>query len=141
MLRKHINDDSIYPVNVVSSDSIIGPCTCPQPGCQQGNVMYQEYGGSSGDYMTSQICKCCDGRGYLLDGHRPYSAYCGSNGARDISTGYPSPIPMSRQVYDSIQSKQYSSNQSKKPSSKSSKLGFWGWLVIIVIVFYILSRK
>ena len=109
MLRKHINADA-FSVDVKSRTPESGPCSCPQPGCQssdgsgayrKGCVVYEEYGGHSGDYVTSNPCKCCDGKGYLANGERAYERYCVSYGVRDLKTGYPDPHPMSRQVYDS----------------------------------------
>ena len=109
MLRKHINADAAS-VDVKSRSADVGPKSCPQPGCQssdgsnayrKGFVVYEEYGGNSGPYVTSNPCKCCDSKGYLSDGERAYERYCTTFGTRDISTGYPDPHPMSREVYDS----------------------------------------
>ena len=109
MLRKHINDDTLHSVDVKDRDDVIGPCNCPQSGCQssdggfpyeKGNVVLEEYGGFSGDYVTCYSCKCCDSKGFLFSGERPYRSYCFMNEVRDISTIYPSPFPMPRAVYD-----------------------------------------
>jgi len=114
MLRKHINDDEPTPVKVVSIQPTIGPCPCPQPGCQQsdgeyprqrGYVVYEEYGGSSGDYLTSAPCRCCDGKGSLRNGEKAYMSYCSSANYADILTPYPDPVPMSKQVYDEIKTR------------------------------------
>lgn len=107
MLRKHINDDTVWPVPV-KDDNLIGPCPCPQQGCQatdgegpyrRGNVIIEEYGGNSGDYVTSRPCKCCDSNGRIGEGRRPYQNYCFSEHVRDVRTGYPSPYPMSLALY------------------------------------------
>lgn len=109
MLRKHINADAVS-VDVKSRSAEVGPGSCPQPGCQssdgsdayrKGCVVYEEYGGNSGNYVTSNPCKCCDGKGYLSGGERAYESYCASNGVRDLKTGYPDPHPMAREVYES----------------------------------------
>lgn len=109
MLRKHINSDSV-PVDVKSRAAEVGPTSCPQDGCQsstgsgpyqKGCVVYEEYGGGSGDYVTSKPCKCCDGKGYLAAEERAYETYCVAHGVRDLKTGYPDPHPMSREVYES----------------------------------------
>lgn len=133
MLRKHINADA-FPVDVKSRPPESGPSSCPQPGCQssdgsgpyrKGCVVYEEYGGGSGDYVTSNPCKCCDGKGYLANGELAYETYCVVHGVRDLKTGYPDPHPMSRQVYESprvleaIKSKG-SRSQSAQDSTKSS---------------------
>ena len=99
-MKKHIKDDSIFAVNVTERAGFVGPLNCPQPGWQDGHVHYLIYGGHSGDYMTETPCKCCDGKGQLLDGEPAYRTYCCSNGVRDLSTGYPNPIPMSSSVYN-----------------------------------------
>lgn len=62
--------------------------------------MYEEYGGNSGDYVTSLPCKCCDGKGRLYGDECPYQGYCFANSVRDLRTGYPEPYPMSRSHYD-----------------------------------------
>ena len=109
MLRKHINHEGSFSVDVKSTPAQVGPGPCPQTGCQsaggtgpysKGNVVYEEYGGNSGDYVTSLPCKCCDGKGYLVSGERAYYSYCRAYKARNLSTGYPDPIGMSKQVYD-----------------------------------------
>lgn len=109
MLRKHINADAV-PVDVKSRSPEVGPGSCPQTGCQsssgsgpyqKGCVVYEEYGGGSGDYVTSNPCKCCDGKGYLASEERAYETYCVAHGVRDLKTGYPDPHPMSREVYES----------------------------------------
>jgi hypothetical protein len=108
MLRKHINDDTVWAVPVKETD-VIGPCACPQEGCQAtegegpykiGNVILEEYGGHSGTYVTSRPCKCCDSNGFIAEGRRPYQNYCFSVNTRDVKTGYPSPYPMSRTLYN-----------------------------------------
>jgi hypothetical protein len=110
MLRKHINHEGVFPVDVKSRPPEIGPMPCPQPGCQssdgggaysKGFVVYEEYGGFSGDYVTSNPCKCCDGKGQLFEGERAYEQYCVALGVRDLGAGYPDPHPMSREVYES----------------------------------------
>jgi hypothetical protein len=108
MLRKHINDDTGWSVDVKEND-LVGPCPCPQDGCQatdgegpyrKGNVILEEYGGYSGDYVTSRPCKCCDSNGFIYEGKRPYQNYCFAMHTRDLKTGYPSPYPMSRALYN-----------------------------------------
>lgn len=133
MLRKHINADAVA-VDVKSRTPESGPGSCPQRGCQssdgsgpyrKGCVVYEEYGGNSGDYTTSNPCKCCDGKGYLATGERAYEKYCVAHGVRDLKTGYPDPHPMSRQVYDSprvleaIKSKAARSNSSQDTPKSS----------------------
>ena len=109
MLRKHINHEGSFSVDVNSTPAQVGPGPCPQAGCQsssgtgpysKGNVVYEEYGGNSGDYVTSLPCKCCDGKGYLASGEKAYYTYCRAHNVRNLSTGYPDPIGMSKQVYD-----------------------------------------
>jgi hypothetical protein len=108
MLRRHINDTN-YAVDIKGTNLATGPCACPQPGCQssdgssprsRGSVVYEEFGGNSGDYITSLPCKCCDGKGRLYDGERAYQSYCFAYSIRDLRTGYPNPFPMSRSLYD-----------------------------------------
>ena len=108
MLRRHINDTN-FAVDVKHQESVIGPRDCPQSGCQssdgshpygRGSVVYEEYGGYSGDYVTSLPCKCCDGKGRLYGDERPYQAYCFAHSVRDLRTGYPEPYPISRSLYD-----------------------------------------
>lgn len=133
MLRKHINADAV-PVDVKSRPAEVGPCSCPQAGCQsssgsgpyqKGCVVYEEYGGGSGDYVTSNPCKCCDGKGYLASEERAYETYCVAHGVRDLKTGYPEPHPMSREVYESprvleaVRSKNSRSGSSNSDSSSS----------------------
>lgn len=107
MLRKHIND-SVSVVSISSSD-IVGPCACPQEGCQRsdgeypfskGWVVFEEFGGHSGNYLTSEPCRCCDGKGHLFENERPYYRYCFGVPTRDVSTPYPRPFPMPRSVYE-----------------------------------------
>jgi hypothetical protein len=108
VLRKHINDDTVWSVDVKQVD-LVGPCPCPQEGCQatdgnwpyiKGNVILEEYGGNSGDYLTSLPCKCCDSNGSIREGRRPYENYCFAMHTRDVKTGYPSPYAMSRALYN-----------------------------------------
>ena len=135
MLRKHINDDTLHSVDVKDRDDVVGPCNCPQSGCQssdgdfpykKGNVVLEEYGGGSGDYVTSYACKCCDSKGILYSGERPYRNYCFSFSVRDISTIYPSPFPMPRTVYDDpelikrVQRKKQSQSQDKQSEENES---------------------
>ncbi len=107
MLRKHINDSA--SVVSISSSDIVGPCACPQVGCQRedgeypfsrGCVVFQEFGGYSGDYLTSEPCRCCDGKGHLFENERPYFRYCFGVPTRDILTPYPNPHPMPQSVYE-----------------------------------------
>lgn len=122
MLRKHTNDEATV-VDVVSKQPERGPQSCPQAGCQEssgehpyskGCVVYEIFGGYSGDYLTSTPCKCCDGKGYLYEGELAYRNYCNAHGVRDIRTGYPNPIPMSKEVYNSIAVKEHEVKEEKK---------------------------
>ncbi len=131
MLRKHINDDTQHSVDVKGRDDVVGPCQCPQTGCQstdgsgpyrKGNVVVEEYGGSSGAYVTSFACKCCDSKGYLSSGERPYRSYCFAYSVRDLSTIYPSPHPMPRAVYDDSEL-QRRVQEKKQPQAQESKGG------------------
>jgi hypothetical protein len=122
MLRKHTNDDA-SAVDVVGKHAEKGPISCPQIGCQnssgthpysKGCVVYEIFGGYSGDYLTSTPCKCCDGKGFLYEDETAYSKYCNYHGVRDIRTGYPSPLPMSKDVYNSIALKEREIKEEKK---------------------------
>lgn len=132
MLRKHTNDGS-FAVDVKNLEPVSGPCDCPQTGCQssgsshpysKGNVVYEEFGGYSGDYVTSLPCKCCDGKGRLYEGEIPYKNYCLANTVRDLRTGYPEPYPMSRKVYeDADLVGRISRKDISKPVSNSTSSG------------------
>ncbi len=107
MLRRHIIDTN-FAVDVKYQEHVIGPHDCPQSGCQllegsrpydRGSVVYQEYGGYSGDDVASRPRKCCHGKGRLYDDRCPYLAYCFAHAVRDLRTGSPKPCPMSRALY------------------------------------------
>lgn len=134
MLRKHINDDTLFPVPVENRDDVVGPCPCPQEGCQprdgdgpyrKGSVVVEEYGGNSGSYVTSYSCKCCDAKGELYAGEKPYRNYCFSFSARNLTTIYPAPFPMPRFIYEHpelierVRRKSENRKEEKKEASES----------------------
>ena len=133
MLRKHINHEGGFSVDVKSRPAEIGPTSCPQSGCQSGDgggpyqlgcVVYEKFGGASADYVTSNPCKCCDGKGRLFEGERAHERYCVANGVRDLKSGYPAPHPMSREVYESPKVLEaVKSRNNHKPEDKKDSEG------------------
>lgn len=97
MLSRHIKD-STFPVDVSLKSPETGPRQCPQVGCENGSVVFEECGGYSGNYVTKSPCKCCDGKGYLFPGEKAYLNACKSARSRHLDTYYPNPIPMSKEV-------------------------------------------
>lgn len=143
MLRKHINADAV-PVDVKSRSAEVGPGSCPQSGCQssdgsnayrKGCVVYEEYGGNSGDCITSNPCKCCDGKGYLSTGEKAYETYCTSNGVRDLKTGYPDPHPMAREVYESPKVLEAIRNKAARSGASSNSSNSSGGCFIATAVY------
>lgn len=99
MLRKNFNLPA-DTVRVVIGEKTSGPCACPQIGCDGGYVKYEEFNGAR-SWEESSICRCCDGKGFLSNGERPYQAYIIACRSRNIKTSYPSPFPMSSLTYES----------------------------------------
>ncbi len=100
MLSKSVEISS-YPVTVCENDTS-GRMPCPQVGCNEGSVHFEEYSPKSGkSWVEEAICRCCDGKGFLSKDERPYQAYINACGVRDLHVGYPSPYPMSNVTYNS----------------------------------------
>jgi len=84
----------------------IGPCPCPQEGCQEGYVVFEVcYDTGLGylkpeDYIARNVCRCCDGKGYLMEGERAYESYFLSEQDPKFIAPYPNPVSLSSEVYD-----------------------------------------